>query len=53
MNYSDDELLFLRALDLLEENRDYIRTGESEAYLTTYYDYTIDLLKQRLYKDIK
>ena len=53
MNYSDDELLFLRALDLLEENRDYIRTGESEAYLTTYYDYTIDLLRQRLYKDAK
>lgn len=53
MNYSDDELLFLRALDLLEENRDYIRTGESEAYLTTYYDYTIDLLKQRLFKDAK
>ena len=53
MIYTDDELLMLQALQLLEENRDYIRTGESEAYLTTYYDYTIDLLKQRLYKDAK
>ena len=53
MNYSDDELLFLRALDLLEENRDDVSTGESKVYMTTYYDYTIDLLKQRLYKDAK
>ena len=53
MIYTDDELLLLQSLQLLEENRDYIRTGESEAYLTTYYDYTINLLKQRLYKDAK
>ena len=53
MNYSDDELLMLRTLQLLEENRDDVSTGESKVYMTMYYDSVIDLLKQRLFKDAK
>lgn len=53
MRYTDDEVLMIHALVVLQENRDDVSTGESEAYMENFYDHVIDLLKQRLYKDAK
>lgn len=54
MSTLDDEAIMVAALALLLVNRDdAVRTGESEAYVENYYDHVIDLLQQRLYKDIK